>query len=73
MAKHDVFFEIPARSLGKADVEFRVRRDGVVVGTLKVSKGNVVWVPKNYTYGYQMSWDQFDSMMQENGRKQRGG
>lgn len=28
MAKHDVFFTIPQRALGKADVEFLVKSNG---------------------------------------------
>lgn len=67
MAKHDVSFLIPERQLGKADVEFSVKRDGKALGRLKVSNGSVVWVPKDKTYGYKMNWVKFDSMMQENG------
>lgn len=29
MARHDVSFNIPQRALGKADVEFQVKRDGL--------------------------------------------
>jgi hypothetical protein len=36
MAKHDVSFNIPQRALGKADVEFQVKRDGIVLRTLAV-------------------------------------
>ncbi len=32
MAKHDVSFSIPQRSLGKAEVEFLVKADGAVFG-----------------------------------------
>jgi len=46
MAKHDVSFNIPQRALGKADVEFQVKRDGIVLGTLAVSNGSIVWFPK---------------------------
>ncbi len=34
MAKHDVSFSLPERSLGRADVKFQVKRDGKVHGTL---------------------------------------
>jgi len=30
MARHDVSFNIPQRALGKADVEFQVKRDGII-------------------------------------------
>lgn len=50
--KHDVEFSIPKRELGKADIEFSVKRGGQKFGTLKVSKGSVVWVPKNISHTY---------------------
>lgn len=64
MAKHDVSFSIPQRSLGKADVEFLIKRNGVVLGTLAVSNGSLVWFPKKTTYGYKMGWDKFDRLME---------
>jgi len=65
MAKHDVQFEVPARSLGRADVKFLVKRDGAVIGTLTVSNGSVVWFPKATSYGYKVGWKKFDELMQE--------
>lgn len=62
---HDVVFSIPVRSLGKADVEFRVKLDGSMLGTLKVSKGSVVWVPKDYEKGHKLSWSKFDEAMRK--------
>ena len=56
MAQHDVSFTIPERALGKADLEIKVKRDGEMVGRLKVSNGTIVWVPKNLQYGYKLSW-----------------
>ena len=65
MAVHEVSFSIPQRRLGKADVEFIVKRDGSVLGTLAVSNGSVVWFPKGTTYGLKVGWKKFDEMMQE--------
>jgi len=65
MAKHDVSFSIPERSLGKADVEFLVKGDDVVLGTLAVSNGSVVWFPKGATNGYKMGWNKFSQVMQD--------
>jgi hypothetical protein len=67
---HDVTFTIPARSLGKEDVEFEVRNEGELIGVLKISKGAVVWRPKSYSYEYKLRWRQFDAVMQENGTRQ---
>ena len=65
MAKHDVSFNIPQRALGKADVEFLVKRNGAVLGTLAVSNGSIVWFPKGTTYGLKVAWKKFNDIMQE--------
>lgn len=65
MAKHDVSFNIPQRSLGKADVEFLVKRDKAVLGKLAISNGSIVWFPKGTTYGLKVDWMKFNTMMQE--------
>ncbi|MBF8278257.1 MAG: hypothetical protein HW390_3330 [Candidatus Brocadiaceae bacterium] len=71
MAQHDVSFIVPERALGKADIEFLVKRDGKVLGRLKVSNGTIVWVPKDASYGYKMGWADFDSHMQEHGKHEK--
>ncbi len=68
MAKHKVIFNVPERELGKADVEFKIKRDNAAFGTLKVSNGSIVWVPKDKTYGYKMDWVKFDDMMKREGK-----
>lgn len=65
MVKHDVSFSIPQRALGKADVEFVVKNDGSVLGTLAVSNGSIVWFPKGTSYGYRMGWKKLDAMMRD--------
>jgi hypothetical protein len=62
---NEVSFSIPPRILGRSDVEFLVRTDGEVLGTLKVSKGSLVWFPKSTTKGHRISWNRFDTLMQE--------
>ncbi len=62
---HDVQFSIPNRPLGRADVDFQVWRDGSMHGTLKVSKGTIVWFPSNTSYGYRIGWGKFDELMQQ--------
>lgn len=68
MAKHDVTFTIPARRLGKAGLAFRVKRDGTLLGTLKVSKGAVIWSPKNVHGGFKLTWLELDKLMQASGQ-----
>jgi hypothetical protein len=65
---HDVKFHVPERPVGNADIEFRVRKDGVLFGRLKVSRGAIVWLPGNKSKGYRLSWDQVDGLAREHGR-----
>jgi hypothetical protein len=65
MAKHNVFFSIPERTLGKADVKFIVKQNGTVLGTLAVSSGSIVWFPKGTTIGCKSDWGRFDRIMQD--------
>ena len=69
MAKHDVNFTVPWRSLGKEDVTFRVLADGELLGTLKVSKGAVVWKPWKKKYSFKLGWARFDQVMQREGHQ----
>ena len=69
MAQHDVNFTVPKRPVGKADIEFEVKRGGTKFGTLKVSKGSLVWVTADHTYGYKLSWRAFADLASEHGRK----
>lgn len=71
MSVHDVKFTVPERPLGKADVEFAIKRDGESVGRLKVSNGTIVWVPKNKTYGFKLRWATFDDLLQKHGEREK--
>jgi hypothetical protein len=69
MAEHDVSFTLPERQLGRADIEFKVKRDGRAFGRLRVSEGSLVWVPADKTLGFKLSWVDFDRLAQEHGEK----
>lgn len=71
MARHNVTFTLPERRLGNSDIEFIVRSDEVRLGTLKVSKGALVWSPANKKRGFELGWAEFDRVMQERGRRER--
>lgn len=71
MARHDVTFAVPERALVKADLAFKVKRDGDMVGRLKVSNGTIVWVPKNAQYGYKLGWVKFDEPMREHAQHEK--
>ena len=68
---NDITFTLPNRKLGNSDIQFLVKRDGVVLGKLLVSKGAVVWRSKNRQNGKKMGWKQFDRFMKEMGRQEK--
>lgn len=71
MARHDVRFTVPERTLGNSDIEFAVYSDDERLGLLKVSKGAVVWRHANKKLGRVMGWAAFDRLMQNEGRRER--
>lgn len=60
---HDVLFRVPNRSLGKADIEFTVKSDSEKLGTLRVSKGAVVWFRRDAQKGHKVTWKQLDHIL----------
>jgi hypothetical protein len=65
---HKVEFSIPGQqTLGNADVEFVVSKNDSKLGTLRISKGSLVWFPFNTWYGYKLDWTTFGKLMQEEG------
>ena len=65
---HDVTFTLPERRLGNSDIEIRIKRDGVMFGTLKISKGALVWLPASGKFGRSLSWDKLDLLADRYGR-----
>ena len=65
--KHNVSFTIPKRELGRADIEFSVKKGRERFGTLKVSKGAIVWTPANKKQGYKVTWIQLSEFAQADG------
>ena len=53
--------------IGMADARFRVSNDDGMIGELQVSKGSVVWFPRDAKKGYKLDWFRFDALMQEKG------
>jgi hypothetical protein len=66
---YDVSIKTGAFEVTKKDVEFQVKRDGAMLGRLRVSKGNVEWVPKDFEHGYQMSWKELGLLMTAKGER----
>ena len=65
MAKHNLYFELPKREIGKTDVLFHVYKDSEKFGSITISKGNLEWYPKNAKNPYKVSWSAFDRMIRD--------
>ncbi len=64
MAKVSV--QIPARQVGKAAFEFKVKDgDGRIVGHLQVRGGGVNWFSKGEQLGGGISWREFDALIRD--------
>ena len=62
---HQAQFSIPLRNLARADVEFQVKEDGIMLGTLMISRGSLVWFPANTRNGRKMDWGKFAKLMEQ--------
>ena len=69
MGQHQVTFLLPERRLGKSDIEIKVRRNGLLLGRVLVSKGAVEWVPRQKQHKYKASWTKFSQLLEDYGRK----
>jgi hypothetical protein len=72
MAAHDVSFEIPQKFVLAKDIEFEVKSDGIKLGTLLISKGNVEWIPANNSVKKRrVTWEKFAELMETEGKVTR--
>ncbi len=67
---HSVQFSIPERNLGRSDVEFKVKQGETILGTLRISKGALVWFPKNTSRGHKIGWAKFHEIMKTMPRRE---
>ena len=74
MATHTVEMkDIPALEVGIADVVFNINADSKKLGSLRMSRGKIIWVPANKTRGHGLSWGKFGEMMVANGKERKVG
>lgn len=72
MATHTVSFEIPQKLVLAKDVVFDVKSDGIKLGSLLISKGNIEWVPANHSVKKsRLSWERFAKVMAKEGNVAR--
>lgn len=68
---HKVFLETPELPVGNADVIFRVKRNGKLLGRLKISKGALVWQQAGKVKGFRIPWRKMGVAAAEFGKKGR--
>lgn len=66
---YEVEFDIPWRPLSRSDIEFRVKQGDGTIGTLRVSKGSLVWFPRDTSIGYRIGWARFGDLLESEGRR----
>lgn len=59
--KHEVSYSMPENKLGNVDAIFNIRKNGRKFGTLKISIGNMVWLPYKGQYERIITWDELAS------------
>ena len=67
MPKHEIRLTIPPETVLNKDAECDVYSNDEMLGTLKISKGSIEWRPKNYKYGFHLSWEDFSDLMKDKG------
>ncbi|GEM_PF-1188233 len=74
MASHQVIITgIPRLLVGANDIVFEVKENDAKLGELKVSQGNLFWLPSGSRRGIGrvLKWSQFAKLAKEHGRKRR--
>ncbi|AUI08177.1 hypothetical protein N5C16_12420 [Stenotrophomonas sp. GD03908] len=66
---HEITMDLATKFVLHKDVELAVRKDGKLLGTALISKGNIEWVPAgNSVNKKRLSWARFAELMQDQGK-----
>ncbi len=63
MARHNVYFELPERELGKVDAKFSIYENEDKLGEITISKGAIEYYPASKQKPIKLSWSRFDKLM----------
>jgi hypothetical protein len=61
---HKVSMRQPKDSVVNRDVEFMIYKNNRKLGTLRVSRGSIDWIPSNGTVARYLSWSDFALIME---------
>lgn len=65
MAKHNVYFDLPVRELGKVDANFYIYQNEEKLGQIRVSKGGIDYYPASRKNPITINWTQFDKLIRK--------
>ena len=69
---HDVTITgMPRFLIGGNDIVFEVRENQNKLGDLRISQGNLHWVPVGCSYGYTLAWSQLGEIAKEQGKREK--
>lgn len=57
MPSHDISISIPAKPIKNVDVTIVIKSGSRKLGTLRVSKGSLDWVPGGASKAHRISWE----------------
>ena len=63
--------KIPKLEVGYSDVIFHITQDKDKLGSLRVSKGALVWTPVNKVFSYWLDWDVFSEIATKKGQRRK--
>lgn len=63
MARHNVYFELPSRELGKVDARFTIYQNDQKLGVITISKGALEYYPASKQKPIKLHWTQFDRLL----------
>lgn len=63
--------KIPRLEIRSVDVIFHVQQDKENLGSLRVSKGALVWTPANKVFSYWLDWDDFNEIASKKGQRKK--
>lgn len=69
MPAHELQIELPRKVILNSDVVIEVRSGPTKIGELRVSRGSLDWVPTKHQSAYRLSWERFDAVMKDHGRR----
>jgi hypothetical protein len=69
MAEHRITTHVPSLEIEDVDLVVKVRANDQLLGELIIRRGAVDWRPGYHQNVFRLKWEQFDRLLQEQGRE----